>query len=129
LYFGGALKTPVKELTVGLAYDYVMASAAGTANPSGYQNAIGAYVVFQATEKLSFTTRAEYMSQSSHLIASSGLNTGKAWEISEDVSYQLWKNVMTRLEIGWDHDATDSNSFGSGLDNVFLAAANILYKF
>jgi len=129
LYFGGAVKTPCKELTVGLAYDYVMASAPGTANPSGYQNAIGAYVVWQATEKLSFNTRAEYMSQSSHLIASSGLQTGKAWEVSEDVSYQLWKNVLTRLEIRWDHDATDSSSFGNGLDNVFLAAANILYKF
>jgi hypothetical protein len=129
LYFGGALKTPIKELTVGAAYDHVMSATPGTANPSGYQNALGLYVVFQATEKLSFNTRAEYMSQSGHLVASSGLGTSKAFEISEDISYQLWKNVITRLELRWDHDATGTDSFGSGEDNALLLAANILYKF
>jgi hypothetical protein len=129
LYIGGALKTPIKELTVGVAYDYVMSATPNAVNASGYQNAIGAYAVFQATEKLSFNTRAEYMSQSSHLVASSGLQTAKALEITESINYQLWKNVISRLEFRWDHDATDSNSYSTGLDNVFMLAANIIYKF
>jgi hypothetical protein len=131
-YVGGAMKTPVKELTVGWSYDYVMLdqnAIGGAANQSGYQNAVGLYMVWQATEKLSFSSRAEYMSQSGYLVASSGLQTAKAVEVTETIGYQLWKNVITRVEFRWDHDATDSNSYSTGLDNVFLLAANILYKF
>jgi hypothetical protein len=69
------------------------------------------------------------MSQSGYLVASSGLQTAKAVEVTETIGYQLWKNVITRVEFRWDHDATDSNSYSTGLDNVFLLAANILYKF
>jgi hypothetical protein len=127
LYVGGALKTPIKELTVGVAYDYVML-APNVVMGSAYQNAIGAYVVFQATEKLSFNTRVEYMSQSSTMVAPSGLSTTKAVELTESINYQLWNNVLTRLEVRWDHDAASNDSY-SGEDNAVLIAANILYKF
>jgi hypothetical protein len=130
MYIGGAMKTPVKELTVGWAYDYVMLARNGTGpgtSPAGYQNAVGLYMVWQATEKLSFNSRVEYMSQSTYLETAG--NPGKAVEITETISYQLWKNVLSRVEFRWDHDATDSRSYSTGLDNAFLLAANILYKF
>jgi hypothetical protein len=128
LYIGSAMKTPCKELTVGWAYDYVML-AKNAVNGSGYQSAVGLYAVWQPTEKLSFNSRVEYMGQSSYLIAASGLQTAQAVEVSETISYQLWKNVISRLEFRWDNDVTDKASFSNGKDNVFLLAANLLYKF
>ena len=47
----------------------------------------------------------------------------------ETISYQLWKNVLTRLEFRLDHDTTGSDFYGNGEDNAILIAANILYKF
>jgi len=132
LYVGSAMKTPVKELTLGWSFDYVMLdqnAIGGAAHKSGYQNAVGLYAVWQPTEKLSFNSRVEYMSQSGYLVASSGLQTSRAVEVTETISYQLWKNVMSRLEFRWDNDAADQNSYSNGKDNVFLLAANLLYKF
>jgi hypothetical protein len=126
LYIGGALKTPIKNLSVGWAYDYVM-----LANPAAYQSAVGGYLILQATDKLSFNTRVEYMGQSHNaaVVASSGLMTSRAVELTETISYQLWNNVTTRLEFRWDHDATGQDSYSTGMDNAILIAANVLYKF
>jgi hypothetical protein len=136
LYIGGAMKTPVKCLTVGWAYDYVMLDKNATGNTSAYQSAVGGYLILQATDKLSFNTRFEYMAQSHNaaLVAASGLSTRQATEFTETIAYQLWNNVMTRLEFRWDHDCTSNDSYGGGgghgmEDNALLIAANILYKF
>jgi hypothetical protein len=136
LYAGGAMKTPVKNLTVGWAYDYVFLDANATSSGATYQSAVGGYLILQATEKLSFNTRFEYMSQSHNaaLVGLSGLSTSRATELTETIAYQLWNNVTTRLEFRWDHDATGTDSYGGGngqggQDNAILIAANILYKF
>lgn len=136
LYIGGAMKTPVKNLTAGWAWDYVLLDNNATGNTSAYQTAVGGYLILQATEKLSFNTRVEYMDQSHNaaLVAASGLSTRRAVELTETIAYQLWNNVTTRLEFRWDHDATGTDSYGGGngqggQDNAVLIAANILYKF
>ena len=69
------------------------------------------------------------MGESGYLVAASGLQTSKAVEVSETISYQLWKNVISRVEFRWDNDANDTAAFSNGKDNVFLVAANLLYKF
>ena len=105
-YVGGTFKTPLKCLSVGLAYDYCALGNNTTTDPatgdlvphnSGYQNAGAAYLLWQATEKLSFNTRADYFSQSDYL-ASSGMPQ-KAFALTETVQYELWKNVISRLEV------------------------------
>jgi len=57
------------------------------------------------------------------------------------VQYDLWKNVMTRLEVRWDHSLTGSGIWGgttpngfdetpSGTqDNAVAIIANVIYKF
>ena len=149
LYAGATFNTPIKTLKVGLAHDYVFLGpiAADTAlgamtdvQPSGYQQASGIYLNWQATEKLSFNTRAEYFSQSGYLVGTgAGAGDGlpsQAVECTETVQYQLWKNVISRLEFRWDHALSDMPAFGGQtagapptLDNAFLVAANIVFKF
>ena len=135
-YVGGTFKTPCKCLTVGLAYDYV--NVADTTLPvtkAGYQSAAAAYLLVQATDKLAFNTRVDYFSQSEFL-TSSGMPE-EVFALTESVQYDLWKNVLSRLEVRWDHSLNGTAAYGGGtsgnpgpsLKNAVLVAANIIYKF
>jgi hypothetical protein len=141
-YVGGNFKTPLKCLTVGLAYDYVNLANNLTTDPttglpvphnSGYQNAASAYLLWRVAEKLSLNTRAEYMSQSSYL-AIPGMPS-EAFALTETLQYDLWKNVISRLEFRWDHSLNGNEAYGGetagapSAENAFLVAANIIYKF
>ena len=141
-YVGGTMKTPLKCLSVGIAYDYVALANANTIDPgtgdtvihnSGYQNASALYLLWQATEKLTFNTRGEYFSQSQYLV-SSGMPS-QAFAVTETVQYDLWKNVVSRLEFRWDHSASGQDAYGGtqpgspSLKNAFLVAANLISKF
>jgi hypothetical protein len=142
-YAGATMKTPLKCLSVGLAYDYVALGSASTIDPvtgdlvihrSGLQNASALYLLWQATEKLTFNTRADYFRQSEFLV-SSGMPS-KAFALTETVQYDLWKNVISRLEFRWDHSASGADAYGGSspgsapsLKNAYLLAANFIYKF
>jgi opacity protein-like surface antigen len=61
---------------------------------------------------------------------------GKAFALTETVQYDLWKNVISRLEYRWDHSASGQDAYGGtstdsapSLKNAFLLAANVIYKF
>ena len=134
-YAGATVKTPLKALSVGLAFDYAcvgpnQAAGAGVVNNSGYQWAGAFYLAVQATEKLSFNTRADYLDQSSYL-ATTGL-PGSSFALTESVQYDLWKNVLTRAEFRWDHACNGTYPWGAPtgpLQNEFMLALNVIYKF
>jgi hypothetical protein len=142
-YVGGTAKTPLKCLSVGFAYDYVALGNNTTVDPitlgplshkSGYQNAAALYLLWQATDKLSLNSRADYFSQSEYL-TSSGMPK-EVFALTETLQYDLWKNVVSRLEFRWDHSLSGSDAYGGTgigarptLENAFLVAANIIYKF
>jgi len=91
-------------------------------------------LLWQVTDKLTFNTRADYFSQSQYL-ASSGMPS-KAFALTETLQYDLWKNVISRLEFRWDHSANGQDAYGGtdpgatpSLRNEFLVAANLIYKF
>jgi hypothetical protein len=138
-FYGGAtVKTPLKSLSVGVAVDYACLGpnmANGLPNNSGFQNAEAVYLLFQATDKLSFNTRADYLNQSASLVSPGYTNPQQAFAVTETIQYDLWKNVMSRLEFRWDHDCTGGVAYGGNtigtpaLQNAFLLAANIIYKF
>jgi hypothetical protein len=149
-YIGGTFNTPVTALKLGFAVDYVNladnhlgavvdpVSGTRAAEGAGYQGAYGLYLNYQATEKLSLSTRGEYFSQSGYLAAfarESGIGMpSSGFEVTETAQYQLWKNVVSRVEFRWDH-AEHGRSFGGttdgspALENAFLLAANLIYKF
>jgi hypothetical protein len=135
LYAGVTVPTPVEGLRVGASFDYLAMSdqsPGGVDLESAYANAFGLYASFQATEKLSFHARGEYASQTDGLVLG---GAGKLIEGTGTIQYDLWKNVLSRLEIRWDHAADGNEAFGGDTPgspekkNAFLVAANLIYKF
>jgi hypothetical protein len=131
-YAGATIKTPLKALSVGMAFDYACLGpnrAAVVVNNSGYQYAGALYLLIQATEKLSFNLRGDYLNQSTYL-GTSGL-PAESLALTASVQYDLWKNVLTRAEFRWDHALQDNGPWGpsGSLDNAYMLALNIIYKF
>src|SRR5262245_45883917 len=110
-FAGLTLNTPVKGLKFGAAFDYL-----NVHNSSDYAWAAGAYVSYQATEKLSFHVRGEYAKADTSDTFSSLFATThpKVVEVTATVQYDLWANVLSRLEFRWDHAANGQDTFGEG---------------
>jgi len=153
-YAGATLNTPAQNVKVGAAFDYAFlgqlpavggldnssTTASGTvAGPvsvgSGYQWNIAGYLSIKATEKLSLHGRVEYYSRTgADYIA--GQLPSKATEVTATIQYDLWKNVISRLEFRWDHSADGMHQFGADDDfanpsriNQCILAANFIYQF
>lgn len=151
MYVGLTMNTPVKNLKVGASFDY-LGSTDEFAAGAFYANAWALYTSFQATEKLSLHLRGEYASTDTGLL-DGGTGTFTPGANSEVVSltgtvqYDLWANVLSRLEVRWDHQAGSSEMVpysglfaggggGGGVAptenqkrNAVMIAANIIYKF
>src|SRR5262249_36528816 len=148
LYIGGTLATPVKGLKLGATYDYAAVAnqpGAVPAQPATYQNATAAYASFAVPDsKISLHGRLEYFTQSStpgvNAVAKAGFPT-RVIAYTGTIQYDLWKNVLSRLEFRWDHQADGlgraygapgaaaNNPFGGSRRNAYLIAANVVYKF
>jgi len=139
-YAGTTINTPLKELKVGAAYDYAGVEKYGTLTAqSGYVNATSLYATYQATEKLSLNARGEYATQTT-ANAFYGVPS-KVLAATLTAQYDLWKNVMTRAEIRWDHQAGSlapglpGAAYGGtgatvpSLHNEYELIANVIYKF
>lgn len=132
-YVGLTMATPVEGLKFGAAWDYLDIYNQGY---DAYAWVLGGYVSYQATEKLSFHGRIEYGEDTYGLFAFTGAK-GKLGEMTATVQYDLWKNVMSRLEFRWDHDCTGNGQFGGtysesgggNLVNATMLAVNIIYNF
>lgn len=98
LYVGGTLATPVTGLKVGAAFDYLKADD----SPNGVGDSVwtvGGYASYQASEKLSFHGRGEYLVGEGN----TGADDIEIFALTGTVQYDLWENVISRLEIRWDH--------------------------
>ncbi len=121
-YAGLTLPTPIKALALGLAFDALQNLGEPSFGGSGYT--FGAYATYQATDKVGLALRGEYVDTSS-----GGIGNGE--EITATLSYNLWANVVSRVEARWDHSEHFGNS-GSGnksYENALMLALNVVYKF
>jgi hypothetical protein len=152
-YVGATINTPVTGLRTGVSFDYVKGDALNAFGfPAGHPETYGAhawaaYASFQATEKLSLHGRLEYFDVSSSLASVAQENgiaiASSTLSLTGTLQYDLWKNVLSRLEIRWDHALDGSDAFGKteaahldgnhlvtgSLQDSFIIAANIIYKF
>src|SRR6266498_559665 len=148
-YSGVTMNTPVKSVKVGGSFSYLGTTGEFGAGHS-YANAWALYTSFQAAEKLSLHLRGEYVSTDTDLFGTGASLVGGNSEIfalTGTLQYDLWKNVLSRLEIRWDHltgdgdmtayggtPATGGGAFGPPASpghkrNNVLIAANIIYQF
>jgi hypothetical protein len=126
-YAGLTLATPVAGMKVGAAFDY---SHANHIQNGAVDNTYvyGLYASFQATEKLSLHARAEYQTMQD----SAAPNPDERSEMTLTAQYDLWKNVISRLELRWDHSENPAFTVNGGPQqdkNTYLAALNVIYKF
>ncbi len=141
-YAGVTLATPVTGLRCGASFDYL-----DVHNTSGETWSIAGYTSYQATEKLSLHARAEYLrDRGDHKFFTtdsgdplSSTNPDRVFSLTTTAQYDLWKNVISRVEFRWDHSGTGQRVWGktnTGSDtdpgtlrNEWMLAANIIYKF
>lgn len=136
IYVGGTLATPLKGLKIGASYDQVH-HLSGGAIDFGYASAVDLYASFQATDKLTFNARAEYAKGSGLGAALGGSPLRRVFAFTGTLDYALWQNVVSRLEVRWDHAADGSSPFGGSAASAFaptkkndiMVAANLVYKF
>lgn len=126
-YLGSTLATPVAGLRMGAAFDYLDIRDLG-----GETWAVAGYASFQATEKLSLHGRAEYLRDRGEQQVVNFAE--KTLALTATAQYDLWQNVISRLELRWDHALDGRESFGGsledpGLKNAWMVAANLIYSF
>lgn len=129
-YVGATFNTPVEKLKVGVAYDYAGVSEqelAGVLIDSAYANAVGLYASYGLTEKMTVYARGEYATSDTAVLGPS-----KVVGATATLQYDLWANVLSRLEFRWDHAADGSDYYGdpgSQKSNSYILMANLAYKF
>jgi hypothetical protein len=145
-YAGVTIPTPISALTVGASFDLVAINnsngslTTGALNPNNDSGwIIGAYGSIKATDKLSFNLRGEYYDLTGATTPTTAgyfLTDGVGEELTATVQYNLWANVISRVEFRWDH-ADSGNAFGTSYTggatypnaDSFLLAANLIYTF
>jgi len=143
LYLGATVNTPVTGLTFGASWDSIEHEDTGGLD-TGYFQAIAGYGSYKFTDKLTFNGRAEWAN--GYLLDTSGAAYGPAYGMHDvfaltgTLQYDLWANVISRLELRWDHACNGEEAFGgtgapgSGASlpnkkNEVMLAANVIYKF
>jgi hypothetical protein len=165
VYVGATINTPVTGLTFGASWDAIFHNDVliGQDTDEGYFTAYAGYVSYKVTEKLTVNGRAEYADGPSLGALADTVNgeasytayeggdpslpnpLDKVLALTGTVQYDLWANVISRLEIRWDHAANGADAFGgvgtpgqtaSGAPagyptkkNEVMVAANVIYKF
>jgi len=136
-YVGLTANTPWTPLTVGASLDYVDNLFGGDDATYASAWAADAYATYKATDKLSFSGRAEYVYGVFHEIGGTGLNDNNV-EVTGTVEYDLWANVVSRLEVRWDHflslDDTPGYYLAEAIQPVSEGTsvglyANLVFKF
>jgi Putative beta-barrel porin-2, OmpL-like. bbp2 len=136
-YVGATLNTPLAGLKVGASYDYLGVSHQPLSASSEYANAVALYASFQATEKLTLLARGEYASTDIPTIfTSTSDGRREVMALTGTLQYDLWKNVLSRLECRWDHAGAGGPAYGGMTSddspskrNSFIVIADVAYKF
>jgi len=142
-YAGVTVPTPWSMLKVGGALD--LASVANEVPPgpgfnphndSGWD--ISAYANVQATDKLSFNLRGEFFDLQNG-VSPYGFSNGVGEEVTATAQYNLWANVISRVEFRWDHvdegeafagsQGIAGGGVGPATADSFLLAVNLIYTF
>ena len=87
---------------------------------------LGAHLGYQANEKLRLHLRGEHFQDGSSLF--SGESSGEQSDgqgVTVTAEYQLWENVLSRLEYRWDHTEQRVND----RHNTQAWRLNLIYKF
>jgi hypothetical protein len=138
-YAGATFNTPLKQLTVGAAFDYAHNLGGGRSElfPTYSEEinamAAGLYATFKATDKLSVSARGEYLYGEVNYDRLYKSGNGDGFELTGTVEYDLWANVISRLEVRWDHASHRYDMPIADIEETHGTSvgfyANVIYKF
>jgi len=132
-YAGATIATPVAGLKLGLALDYVE-NLGGVEEEFDYEDdgwVAGIYASYQATEKMSLHFRGEYGNLNYSLDDGITDDDGDEpiWSLTGTLQYNLWNNVVSRLELRYDNMEADGDFGYDYKETHFGVFANLIYKF
>jgi hypothetical protein len=118
-------------LKVGAAFNYVDGHNGGKNIANHADDSMwtgGLYANFKYNDKLSFNARGELVD------ATAAGNGHYGEELTATVQYALWANVLSRVELRWDHNTAKSFDAQIGNaaaihQNAYLLALNLIYQF
>jgi hypothetical protein len=147
LYAGITTPTPLNALKVGAAFDWL--DLHDQNYPQGGERSddsvwvAGLYGSYQINDKASFNLRGEFLNDSgagpyaynNYQPNYGTLPQDSAEEMTATLQYNLWANVISRVEFRWDHvdhgrafDAA-TNTGTTAHENAYLLALNLIYQF
>jgi hypothetical protein len=141
-YVGATMPTPSDKVKVGVAWDYLdihdahaWGNSLGNTDSSAWNVAL--YASIQANDKLSFNLRGEHFELNAGGPAINNTPFDAMDEVTVTAQYKIWENVLSRVELRWDHvehgTAFDNSAYdmsGTSIhDNAFMVALNLIYQF
>ncbi len=137
LYGGVTIPALISRLRLGLAFDEAdlnthFSGVGGSTDVDGSIWTLAAYVSVQATPKLSFHGRGEYVDANLDQPVSAH---ARILALTGTAQYDLWDNVLSRIELRWDHSLSGNDLFGGDVagspnaENAWMLAANVVYRF
>jgi len=131
VYVGGTIKTPLKGLSAGAAWDYRNDGPTFSGATENRVYALAGYLSYALTEKFRANARVDYLNGDNGIFyVDPNGNTSHLLATTLTLDYSLWDNVLTRAEFRWDHSLNGSTPYGNGDDrNAYTLTANIVYKF
>lgn len=128
LYAGATMNLGVEGLSLGAAWDY-REDVSGTTGMNDDAWAAALYLVY-AMDKWTVAARVDYTEATN---GTWGLfadpDRDELGSLTLTLGYQLWENVLTRLEGRYDHAFDDSRPFAAADESAITVALNAIYKF
>jgi len=139
-YVGATTGTPIDGLTLGFGFDYADSLASGFVDIDAWS--IAGYASYQLNDKATLHGRVDYIESDDFLFADLGTpgvqdEDNELLSLTATLDYKLWENVLSRLEVRWDHSlegdlfgGTSGTFFGGADDDsVVTIALNAVYNF
>jgi hypothetical protein len=147
-YVGSTIATPNKDLSFGVAFDYLDLHPIDATVPGASIHltsdawTVAGYSSYHiANSRMTLHGRVEYLQADAQTTITPPLAistpTGvKVLATTLTADYDLWKNVLSRVELRWDHSLDGKELFGVNPDtggpnqeNAWMLALNLIYKF
>jgi hypothetical protein len=129
-YTGFNILTGVEGLSLGAAFDYRFNGPNAISVGENYAYAIAGYLSFAITEKWTVNGRLDYSKGSDGTwFATVNDSADEVFAVTGTLDYQLWANVLSRLELRWDTALSDDQPYAREDENAITLAANVIYVF
>lgn len=136
IYVGATIPTPVEGLAAGISWDYRLENGPGAnaisaagATSGAWASALAGYVSYDVTEKIAAHYRIDWATGTDGSFTVVQGSEDKVLSNTLTVDYKAWENVISRLELRWDHSLDGTSPYGVADRNDITVAANVIYQF